>query len=97
MKVNPDELRGLVTSMTAAADAVELLDVRTAASAAGAALPGANLGEICASSGDVTAAAYQRAANRCRRVSQIAAGVGANFEVTDTDFSARLAALDGGR
>ncbi|QLY29148.1 hypothetical protein [Nocardia huaxiensis] len=92
-QVDPDDLRGLSSSMEAVAAALEELEVLSAAVAAGGALPGANLTELCTSAGEVTESAYRRAANRCRRIAQIAHGGAGTYEVTDDYFRSRIAAL----
>ncbi|MFG2445012.1 hypothetical protein ACGFQG_19270 [Nocardia fluminea] len=91
--MDPDELRSLASSMESLAGVLDALEVRTAANAVGAALPGADLSEICASSGEVTEIAFRRMGSRCRRISQIAEGNADTFEITDVEFSKRINAL----
>ncbi|MGW5440524.1 hypothetical protein [Nocardia asteroides] len=96
LNVNPDELRSLASSMESVAGALDALEVRTAVNAVGAALPGANLAEICASSGEVTENAFRRMGSRCRRIAQISKGNADTFEITDIEFSRRITELGNG-
>ncbi|MFD3705791.1 type VII secretion target [Nocardia sp. NPDC058658] len=93
LNVDPDELRSLASSMESVAGLLDALEVRTAANAVGAALPGADLADVCASSGEVTETAFRRMGARCRRISQIAKGSADTFEITDVEFSKRITEL----
>ncbi|WP_194813866.1 type VII secretion target [Nocardia sp. XZ_19_385] len=95
LNVDPDVLRALATSTDSVAEALGALEVKTAANAASSALPGADLAELCISSGEVTESAYRRMSNRCRTISGIAKGSANAFEVSDTEFQRRLNELGG--
>ncbi|MEV4124540.1 type VII secretion target [Nocardia sp. NPDC049707] len=95
MQVNPDELRALAASMDKISVDISALKVQSKTNAAKEALPGSTLGEACAAAGDQVEAAWLQMAMCCTRVSNIAKGGAANYEVTDKDFSDGLQAMGG--
>ncbi|MFE1593401.1 hypothetical protein [Nocardia sp. NPDC058705] len=90
LNVDPDELRSLTSSMEVSRRSAGRTRAPDCRERFGAALPGADLADICASSGEVTETAFRRMGSRCRRISQIARGNADTFE-----FSKRITALGG--
>ncbi|WP_067795245.1 type VII secretion target [Nocardia beijingensis] len=93
MNVNPAELRALAASMDKIGGDIGALTVRATTDALGGVLPGSALSEACATAGSNVENAWRRMAMRCKRVSNIAKGGAANYEVSDQEFRAGLDAM----
>lgn len=93
MNVDPAELRALAASMDEIGGEIGALTVRTTTDALGGVLPGSALSEACATAGSNVENAWRRMAMRCKRVSNIAKGGAANYEVSDQEFRAGLDAM----
>lgn len=95
MKVDPDQLRALATSMDDIGGKVDALDVRTKADAIAGVLPGSVLGASCATAAEYVEGAWLRMAMRHKRISNLCKGSAGTYEVTDTEFSAELDKMGG--
>ncbi|MFI5535890.1 hypothetical protein ACIA5H_05810 [Nocardia sp. NPDC051900] len=93
MDVDPAELRALAASMDRIGGEIGALTVRATTDALGGVLPGSTVGEACSTAGSHVEDAWRRMAMRCKRVSNIAKGGAANYEVSDQEFRAGLDAM----
>ncbi len=93
MNVDPAELRALAASMDRIGGDIGALTVRATTDALGGVLPGSALSEVCSAAGSDIEDAWRRMAMRCKRVSNIAKGGAANYEVSDQEFRAGLDAM----
>ncbi|MET9028149.1 hypothetical protein ABZW96_21375 [Nocardia sp. NPDC004168] len=93
MDVDPAELRALAASMDKIGGEIGALTVRATTDALGGVLPGSTVGEACSTAGSNVEDAWRRMAMRCKRVSNIAKGGAANYEVSDQEFRAGLDAM----
>ncbi|MFD8244675.1 hypothetical protein [Nocardia sp. NPDC059691] len=93
MNVDPAELRALAASMDKIGGEIGALTVRATTDALGGVLPGSTVGEACSTAGSHVEDAWRRMAMRCKRVSNIAKGGAANYEVSDQEFRAGLDAM----
>ncbi len=93
MNVDPAELRALAASMDKIGVDIGALTVRATTDALGGVLPGSMLSEVCSTAGANVEDAWQRMAMRCKRVSNIAKGGAANYEVSDQEFRDGLDAM----
>lgn len=96
MKVDPEQLRALAASMDHVGTQTRALDVRAKADAVSSVLAGSPLGEACATAGEQVQSAFARLATRCERMSGICQGSAGTYEVTDSEFHDRLAAIGHG-
>jgi hypothetical protein len=93
MNVDPAELRALAASMDQIGGNIGGLTVRTTTDALGNVLPGSALSEVCSAAGANVEDAWRRMAMRCKRISNIAKGGAANYEVSDQQFRDGLEAM----
>ncbi len=96
MKVSPEQLRSLASTMQDIGSGVQALDIRTKINEIGTALPGSGLGEVAATAADHIEGAWLRMAMRCTRISNICHGNAGTFEVTDADFRDKLTEMGDG-
>ncbi|WP_174185321.1 hypothetical protein [Nocardia barduliensis] len=93
MNVDPAELRALAASMDKIGGDIGALTVRATTDGLGNVLPGSSLSDVCSTAGTNLEDAWRRMAMRCKRVSNIAKGGAANYEVSDQEFRAGLDAM----
>lgn len=95
MNVDPNELRSLAASMYEAGSAIDEIDVRGLIDGAGDFMPGCDVPAATRQAGEYTEGAYLRVAQRARRIAAICRGNASDFEITDEDYRAKMAAVGG--
>ena len=91
MKVDSAQLRVFASTMDGACDAVDAIDVI----GSGVRLPGSAAAKACDQAVEFVEGAYLRVADRMRQMAVIARGNADEYDVTESDFTARLGAMGG--
>jgi hypothetical protein len=91
MKVDSAQLRAFASTMDDAGAAVDALDVI----GPGVGLPGSAAAAACVQAVEFVEGAYLRVADRLRQTALIARGNADQYDVTESDFTTRLAAMGG--
>ncbi|MGW9565179.1 hypothetical protein [Prescottella equi] len=91
MKVDSARLRAFASMMDDAGAAVDALEVI----GPGVRLPGSAAAAACEQAVEFVEGAYLRVADRMRQMAAIARGNADEYDVTESDFTAHLAAMDG--
>ncbi|EGD25307.1 hypothetical protein [Prescottella equi] len=91
MKVDSARLRAFASTMDGAGDAVDAIDVI----GPGVRLPGSAAATACNQAVEFVEGAYLRVADRLRQMAVIARGNADEYDVTESDFTARLGAMGG--
>ncbi|MEV6278586.1 hypothetical protein [Nocardia sp. NPDC051832] len=93
LQADIDQLKALSTTLDDISNQVDALDVRSAAKAIVAALPGTPLGEACDLATEYTEGAWLRVSQRIGKVSSTITHSTNEFAATDETFKKSLEAL----
>ncbi|MFC7449690.1 hypothetical protein [Rhodococcus daqingensis] len=94
MKVDPEMLRKFGDAVSGVSDSIAGLDVSSPFVDSQQALPGTQFSDVCVDGFEVTAAALRNVCSRLMTISEIAHGTANNYDVTETDFTAKLHVMD---
>lgn len=94
LEADMDQLKKLADTLDSVAEEIDKIDVRTTGDQIGAALPGCNLGAICAQTGEFTEGAWLRIALRVRALSGIVRQCADDMDTTDQQFKDKLNTMD---
>lgn len=94
LEADTDQLKKLADTLDDIGGEIDKIDVRTTGEQIGAALPGCNLGTICAQAGEFTEGAWLRIALRMRALSEIVRQSADDMNTTDQQFKDKLNTMD---
>ena len=90
LEADIDQLKKLASTLDSISGEIDKIDVRANGDKLGAALPGCNLGAICAQTGEFTEGAWLRIAQRVQALSGIVKQCADNMDTTDQQFKDKL-------
>ncbi|MFI1459420.1 hypothetical protein [Nocardia carnea] len=94
LEADIDQLKKLADTLDDIGGEIDTIDVRTTGDQIGTALPGCNLGTICAQAGEFTEGAWLRIALRMRALSEIVRQSADDMNTTDQQFKDKLNTMD---
>ncbi|MGV9926156.1 hypothetical protein [Nocardia rhamnosiphila] len=94
LEADIDELKKLADTLDSVGGEIDKIDVRTTGDQLGAALPGCNLGTICAQAGEFTEGAWLRIALRMQALSEIVRQCADDMNTTDQQLKDKLNTMD---
>ncbi|WP_157109571.1 hypothetical protein [Rhodococcus sp. WMMA185] len=94
MNVDVEMLRGFADAVSGVSESIAGIDVSSPFADSEVALPGTEFAKVCVAGVQETSAALRNLHLRLTEVSEIAKGTAGKYEVSETDFTGMLRAMD---